>query len=78
MSTMITEECINCGVCEPECPWEAIFEDEQVPEVFVEDTTLNAKIVELVDQREVPDSEDKPKPTQEHVAENKPKWASAD
>jgi ferredoxin len=26
------EECINCGVCEPECPWEAIFEDEQVPE----------------------------------------------
>ena len=23
------EECINCGVCEPECPWEAIFEDEE-------------------------------------------------
>ena len=31
------EECINCGVCEPECPWEAIFEDEQVPEVFQAD-----------------------------------------
>jgi ferredoxin len=28
------EECINCGVCEPECPWEAIFEDEQVPDVL--------------------------------------------
>ena len=39
------EECINCGVCEPECPWEAIFEDEQVPDVFEADTALNAKIV---------------------------------
>jgi ferredoxin len=40
------EECINCGVCEPECPWEAIFEDEQVPPVFTEDTGLNAKILD--------------------------------
>src|SRR3972149_5261732 len=24
------EECIDCGVCEPECPWQAIFEDQQV------------------------------------------------
>ena len=24
MATIITEECINCGVCEPECPNEAI------------------------------------------------------
>ncbi len=23
---MITEECINCGACEPECPNEAIYE----------------------------------------------------
>jgi ferredoxin len=26
MSTIITEECINCGACVPECPNEAIFE----------------------------------------------------
>ena len=26
MSTMITEECINCAVCETECPNEAISE----------------------------------------------------
>ena len=26
MSTTITEECINCGACEPECPNAAIFE----------------------------------------------------
>ena len=29
MATMITEECINCGVCEPECPNEAISEGEE-------------------------------------------------
>ena len=26
MSIMITEECINCGACEPECPNGAIYE----------------------------------------------------
>jgi ferredoxin len=26
MSTTITEECINCGACEPECPNDAVFE----------------------------------------------------
>ena len=29
MSTMITEECINCGACEPECPNTAIYEGGQ-------------------------------------------------
>jgi ferredoxin len=68
------EECINCGVCEPECPWEAIFEDEQVPEVFQEDTPLNAKILEHKDEFSVPEVEEKPKPTPEEIAENKAKW----
>ena len=27
MSTLITDECINCGVCEPECPIDAIEPD---------------------------------------------------
>jgi len=26
MALYITEECINCGACEPECPTEAISE----------------------------------------------------
>ena len=30
MSTYITEECINCGACEPECPNEAISEGEDI------------------------------------------------
>ncbi len=26
MALMITDDCINCDVCEPECPNEAIFQ----------------------------------------------------
>ncbi|MDH3213139.1 MAG: 4Fe-4S binding protein [Myxococcales bacterium] len=68
------EECINCGVCEPECPWEAIFEDEQVPEIFQEDTPLNAKIVDLKDSFSVPEITEKVKPTPEQIEANKAKW----
>ncbi|QNM97578.1 YfhL family 4Fe-4S dicluster ferredoxin [Chitinimonas koreensis] len=31
MSLMITDECINCDVCEPECPNQAI---SQGPEIY--------------------------------------------
>ena len=68
------EECINCGVCEPECPWEAIFEDEQVPDVFKADTALNAKIVDIRDEFEVPEREDLDPPTPDQIAENRKKW----
>jgi ferredoxin len=30
MATYITEECINCGACEPECPNEAISEGDDI------------------------------------------------
>jgi ferredoxin len=30
MALMITEECINCAACEPECPNEAIHEGDPV------------------------------------------------
>jgi ferredoxin len=30
MALVITEECVNCGVCEPECPNEAISEGEDI------------------------------------------------
>ncbi len=29
MALMITEECINCDVCEPECPNEAISQGDE-------------------------------------------------
>ena len=34
MALMITDECINCDVCEPECPNEAI---SMGPEIYVID-----------------------------------------
>ena len=30
MAYMITDECILCGACEPECPNEAITEGEEI------------------------------------------------
>ena len=60
--------------CEPECPWEAIFEDEQVPTVFEEDVALNAKIVDERDDFIVPEREDTDVPTTDQIAENKTKW----
>ena len=71
------EECINCGVCEPECPWEAIFEDEQVPEVFREDIALNARCVDAKDNFSVPEVEEKDKPSPEQIEANKGKWGYA-
>ena len=34
MALMITDECINCDVCEPECPNEAI---SMGPEIYIID-----------------------------------------
>ena len=39
-------ECIDCGVCEPECPVEAIFIDEDVPEEWEHFIELNADYFE--------------------------------
>src|SRR5262245_4722524 len=36
------DECIHCGMCLPECPWEAIYPEEDVPEHFKDDVALNA------------------------------------
>lgn len=33
MSLKITEVCINCDVCEPECPNEAIYQGEEIYEI---------------------------------------------
>lgn len=36
------ETCIDCGACEPECPVEAIFENEYVPEKWQDFIERNA------------------------------------
>jgi ferredoxin len=33
MALLITDECINCDVCEPECPNEAIYQGEEIYEI---------------------------------------------
>jgi ferredoxin len=68
------DECIDCGACEPACPWEAIFQDDSVPDVFSSDIALNAKCDEDRDSFEVAEnSPDTHKPSPEEVAENKKK-----
>ena len=36
------DECIDCGACEPACPVEAIFPDDEVPEAEQKYIQLNA------------------------------------
>ncbi|MDN2660578.1 ferredoxin family protein [Neptunomonas phycophila] len=41
------DECIDCGLCEPECPAGAIFLDDDVPEsqqIFID---INAELSEI-------------------------------
>ncbi len=47
MATMITEECINCGACEPECPNQAISQGE---DIFVIDPALCTECVGFHDE----------------------------
>lgn len=33
MALLITDNCINCDICEPECPNDAIFQGEEYYEI---------------------------------------------
>ncbi len=58
------DECIDCGACEPECPVEAIFAEEDVPEDQDRFVEINTKYFELRD-----DPEEWAQWKQEHAAE---------
>ena len=58
------DECIDCGACEPECPVEAIFAEEDVPDDQDRFVEINTKYFEL---RDDPDEWNQWK--QEHAAE---------
>ena len=49
MATIITEECINCGACEPECPNSAITEG---PEIYVINPELCTECVGFHDEEQ--------------------------
>lgn len=38
------EECIDCALCQPECPVEAIFSDDEVPEKYKDYLEINARL----------------------------------
>jgi len=44
MAIIITDECINCGACEPECPNNAIYEGG-VEWTVAEGTTVTGKYI---------------------------------
>lgn len=58
------EECIDCGACAPECPVEAIFEEEEVPEDQQEWIQTNAEKCESGELENITDKLD-PLPTAE-------------
>src|SRR5215813_7454530 len=68
------DECIDCGACEPECPWQAIFEEVAVPKVFRDDIALNYLMKDQVAEFKVPPYAKKPHPTADEIAANKQKW----
>jgi len=47
MAHQITEECINCGACESECPVSAISEGNDVREIDAATCTDCASCVEV-------------------------------
>lgn len=70
------DECIDCNACVPECPWQAIFANEEVPEIFKSDIDLNAKIVgqsRIVPKR--PANQKNPTPVE--IEANKKKYGYA-
>ena len=40
-------DCIDCGLCEPECPESAIFSDEEIPGIDPLALEINARFSEL-------------------------------
>lgn len=68
------EECIDCRACIPECPWEAIYEDIDLPEILQEDIALNKRSDSEREKFQPAQEETNPNPTEEEVVDNKRKW----
>tara|TARA_Y100000996_G_C22489941_1_gene629802 strand:+ start:49 stop:360 length:312 start_codon:yes stop_codon:yes gene_type:complete len=46
------EECIDCGACEPECPVEAIFAEDDIAEDQTQFIEVNTKYFELRENKD--------------------------
>lgn len=57
------DECIDCALCEPECPAQAIFSEDEVPDDQQEFIELNADLADvwpnITEKKDaLPDAED--------------------
>lgn len=68
------DECIDCNACMPECPWEAIFPDVDVPDALVPDVALNALVRERRSEFHVPAVEHRELPSPAAIEANKERW----
>ncbi|MEK6606191.1 MAG: ferredoxin family protein [Myxococcota bacterium] len=68
------DECIDCDACVPECPWDAIYKEEDVPEIFKDDTALNKLCMDRRAEFKGSVQVEKPKPTPDQREANKRKW----
>jgi ferredoxin len=67
-------ECIDCSMCAPECPWEAIFPDVDVPDAFHEDIALNALAKGPPADFHVPTQRLLRRPSAEEIDANRLRW----
>lgn len=69
------DQCICCGMCEQECPWDAIAWLDDVPALFHEDIALNRLTVERPEAFQTAARRDAHKtPTPDAVEANKQRW----
>jgi ferredoxin len=68
------EQCICCDRCLPECPWEAIYRDDDVPEALAADIALNALSAHRDDGFVVPTERLLRRPSAEEVEANRGRW----
>jgi ferredoxin len=71
------DTCIDCGCCVPECPWEAIVHEDDVPELFRDDIALNALTTAKPDEFVAASIRTSRKPTSEEIEANKQRWKNA-
>ena len=64
------DECIDCGLCEPECPIEAIFADDELPQNQIDFIKINAKLSDVYEN--ITESKE-PLPDAEHFKDIKDK-----
>ena len=69
--------CICCNACTPECPWEAIYDEADVPPAFAADIALNRRAFEKADEYHVPVARLLRGASAEEVERNHSKWLRA-